>query len=85
VRVREPTDTERLLAALSRELAGAGLPFMMIGGQAVLLHGVPRLTGDVDVTLAAEPDRLPALLGVCATLGLVPLPAHARLILARDP
>lgn len=32
---------------------------MLIGGQAVLLHGRPRFTEDVDVTLAAGPAALP--------------------------
>ncbi len=27
---------------------------MLIGGQAVLLHGQPRLTEDIDVTLGAK-------------------------------
>ena len=47
---------------------------MLIGGQAVLLHGRPRLTEDIDVTLGAAPDRLPDLLEACRELGLDPLP-----------
>lgn len=35
---------------IARELTNAGLPFMIIGGQAVLLYGFPRLTRDFDVT-----------------------------------
>jgi len=74
MRVREPTEVERLLAALAGELPRAGLPFMLIGGQAVLLHGAPRVTDDIDITLGVEPDRLPALLGACVALALEPLP-----------
>ena len=47
---------------------------MLIGGQAVLLHGRPRLTEDIDITLGVDPGHFPALLGVCAELGLEPLP-----------
>lgn len=67
-------DFGALLARLTLALEDAGLPFMVIGGQAVLLHGDARLTRDVDVTLGAGPDRIPELLRVCAMLGLVPLP-----------
>jgi hypothetical protein len=31
---------------------------MIVGGQAVLVHGEPRLTRDIDVTLGADVDRL---------------------------
>jgi hypothetical protein len=47
---------------------------MLIGGQAVLVHGEPRLTQDVDVTLGAAPSRLDDVLAVCAAVGLSPLP-----------
>ncbi len=47
---------------------------MLIGGQAVLLHGQPRLTEDIDVTLGVEPDRLNTVLEVCEELELDPLP-----------
>jgi len=33
---------------------------MLVGGQAVLLHGRPRLTEDTDITLGVGPDELPA-------------------------
>ncbi len=47
---------------------------MVIGGQAVLLHGDARLTRDVDLTLGAGPDRIRELLQVCESLELDPLP-----------
>ena len=73
---RQPSDLERLLAALTAELAQQQLPFMLIGGQAVLLHGTPRLTEDIDITLGVDPAALPDLLRSCATLGLKPLPVR---------
>lgn len=51
---------------------------MLIGGQAVLLHGEPRLTHDIDITLAALPDRLPDLLEVCRYTGLSALPQNVE-------
>jgi len=40
-----------LLAKLATGLANANIPYMIIGGQAVLLYGEPRLTKDIDITL----------------------------------
>ena len=47
---------------------------MLIGGQAVLLHGEPRLTQDVDITLGVTPERLPEVLDLCRDLNLELLP-----------
>lgn len=43
---------------------------MHIGGQAVLLHGAPRLTQDIDVTLALGPDDMATIAAVCDALAL---------------
>lgn len=59
---------------MSRALEAARLPFMLIGGQAVLLHGQPRLTEDIDVTLGVDPDRQRPVLDLCKDLDLRPLP-----------
>jgi hypothetical protein len=47
---------------------------MLIGGQAVLLHGEPRLTQDIDLTLGVSPEALPTVLAACEKVGLEPLP-----------
>lgn len=67
-------DFAELLARLARALETHGIPFMLIGGQAVLLHGEPRLTQDVDVTLGVGPSRLDDLLTLCSEARLDPLP-----------
>lgn len=46
---------------------------MIIGGHAVLVHGEPRLTRDIDIPLGVDPVALPLLLDSCATLRLHPL------------
>ncbi|MGH7470968.1 MAG: nucleotidyl transferase AbiEii/AbiGii toxin family protein [Longimicrobiales bacterium] len=66
-------DLTDLIVRLARELRARQLPFMLIGGQAVLLHGEPRLTQDIDVTLGAGPDRLSDTLAVCHAAALEPL------------
>jgi hypothetical protein len=53
---------EALLEHIARGLDSRGIPYMLIGGQAVLLYGEPRLTRDVDVTLGAGPEKLPVIL-----------------------
>lgn len=64
---------ERLLKRLAQALNQAGFPYMVIGGQAVLLYGEPRLTKDIDITIGADLDCLPEVLRVVETLGLRPL------------
>ena len=49
---------------------------MIIGGQAVLLHGEPRLTKDIDITVGANVDRLEELLSMVKELSLDPLPEN---------
>jgi hypothetical protein len=71
---RQPPDFSAFLAGLARTLRARQLPFMLIGGQAVLLHGRPRLTEDIDVTLGIGPDEWSRVRAVCEALGLAPLP-----------
>lgn len=68
-----PPNFERLLAGITRELRQRAIPFMHIGGQAVLLHGAPRFTHHIDVTLAIGPDELAVVEAVCGALDLEPL------------
>ncbi len=68
----------RLLERLAAALSDASIPYMLVGGQAVLLYGLPRLTDDVDVTLGIGPSRLPDLLEVVEKLGWDVLVAHPR-------
>jgi len=69
---------EKLLARIDAALSECGLPYMIIGGQAVLLYGEPRFTRDIDVTLGSGPNRLEDLLGAVSDLGLVVLPEDAN-------
>jgi predicted nucleotidyltransferase len=42
---------QKLLENIADELSSQQIPYMIIGGQAVLLYGEPRLTKDIDITL----------------------------------
>ncbi|NLF09683.1 MAG: nucleotidyltransferase family protein, partial [Pirellulaceae bacterium] len=52
---------EKLLKRIAVALNDAGLPYMIFGGQAVLLYGEPRLTRDIDISLGVDTSRSPAL------------------------
>lgn len=65
---------EEILGRIGANLSRSNLPYMIIGGQAVLLYGEPRLTRDVDVTLGVNIDRLHDLLTVVKELSLNPIP-----------
>jgi len=59
----------RLLEQIALALDERRVPYMVIGGQAVLLYGEPRLTQDIDVTLGAGPDRLEEILDLVRARG----------------
>lgn len=61
---------ESLIARLAAELDARELPYMVIGGQAVMIHGEPRLTRDVDVTVGVTPESLDTVLAAVGNLGL---------------
>ena len=64
---------ENLLRKLAQVLNNNEVPYMIIGGQAVLLYGEPRLTRDIDVTLGIGIDKLPQMLELLKKLKLHPL------------
>ncbi|MDY6863525.1 MAG: hypothetical protein SV062_11145 [Thermodesulfobacteriota bacterium] len=49
---------EELLIRIASILKTENLPYMIIGGQAVLLYGTPRMTKDIDITLGVNIERL---------------------------
>lgn len=65
---------ESLLASLAEAFEAEGLRYMIIGGQAVLMYGEPRLTRDVDVTEGADVSALTRVLAVAHRAGLTPRP-----------
>lgn len=61
---------EALLEKIARGLDAKNIPYMVIGGQAVLLYGEPRLTRDIDITLGAGIERLGEMRAIVDRLGL---------------
>jgi predicted nucleotidyltransferase len=60
----------RLLGRIGTILNKRNIPYMIIGGQAVLLYGEPRLTKDIDIVLGLEPAELGTLKSAVEELGL---------------
>ena len=69
---------EEILAALSKVLQKRSILYMVIGGQAVLLYGEPRVTRDIDITLGVDAAHLDELLEVARELSLRTLPGDVR-------
>jgi hypothetical protein len=64
---------EQILERLTIALDAAGIRYMIIGGQAILLYGEPRLTKDVDVTLAMGPESAGVVRDLAIQAGFRPL------------
>jgi hypothetical protein len=64
---------ESLLERVACALKAANIPYMIIGGQAVLLYGEPRLTKDIDITLGVGLDRLSDVLNAVREMELTVL------------
>lgn len=61
---------EELITRIAQYLDQDEIPYMIIGGQAVLLYGTPRLTRDIDITLGIDTDKFQLVEGVCSKSGL---------------
>ena len=61
---------ERLLKKITIQLKKGAIPYMVIGGQAVLLYGEPRLTRDIDITLGMGVNGLDKIKKIIKAIGL---------------
>ena len=58
--------------AIARTLDGAGVPFIVVGGLAVVAHGYGRLTQDVDIVIPLQPEPVRNAFRALASLGYLP-------------
>lgn len=65
---------EKLIKKIAQYLDRAKIPYMIIGGQAVLLYGTVRLTRDIDITLGIDTDKFLLIKEICKKSGLRILP-----------
>ena len=61
---------QNLLKKIAQELHNRDIPYMVIGGQAVLLYGEPRLTKDIDITLGIGVTGLTKIKAIAEKLKL---------------
>ena len=61
-----------LYEALFRGLAAARIRYVVVGGVALVLHGVVRFTADLDLLVALNPENLDAFLEAMEDLGYKP-------------
>lgn len=59
----------QLLERIALSLDERQIPNMVVGGQAVLIYGEPRLTRDIDITLGVGPERLADVLALARASG----------------
>ncbi|MBI5749697.1 MAG: nucleotidyltransferase [Nitrospinae bacterium] len=69
---------EEILSRIGASLNKHNLPYMIIGGQAVLLYGEPRLTRDIDITLGVNTDYIDKIITVVQELFLKPIPTDIK-------
>ncbi|MCS7048032.1 MAG: nucleotidyltransferase [Verrucomicrobiae bacterium] len=67
------TRFERILACLAQALDRGAIPYMVIGGQAVMIHGRLRVTEDIDLTLGVDSAEATRVLTILQEVGLRPL------------
>lgn len=64
---------QRLLAKIAKALSAANVPYMVIGGQAVLVYGEPRLTKDIDLTVGVGLESLTTIRNLLLDINLKPV------------
>lgn len=62
----------KLLGKIAKAFDLHRLPYMLIGGQAVLQYGRPRLTEDIDVTLGVDSSSLSVVVEAVSEIPLSP-------------
>jgi hypothetical protein len=75
---------ERLLKKIALQLKKASIPYMVIGGQAVLLYGEPRLTRDIDITMGIGVDGLDRVKKIIPIIGLKSLVEKEKQFVERN-
>lgn len=60
------------LENVAKALNDASVPYILVGGVAVIAHGYGRSTQDVDIVVQLRPDAVRAAFSALATLGYTP-------------
>ena len=63
---------QQALAAFVSALEGSSIPWMVIGGIAIIARGVRRMTADIDAVVQGDRTDVPSLLRILAKKRIVP-------------
>lgn len=78
-------DSTNLITSMIMHLKKKRVNFLIAGGVAAVLHGVERLTMDLDLAVSIEKENLSKFLESMSELGLVPrLPLQAEVLLDKN-
>jgi|UniRef100_A0A7V3ZTA9 predicted nucleotidyltransferase len=69
-------ELKELIKNLAIELTQKAIDYMIIGGQAVLIYGEPRLTRDIDITLGVGIERIKDVEEIIRKLNLKIIPEN---------
>lgn len=69
-------ELRELLKNLAKEFESNEISYMIIGGQAVLIYGEPRLTKDIDITIGAGLEKFNIIMNIAKKLSLKVLPEN---------
>jgi hypothetical protein len=83
-RARDRSRIEDALAALQRALSELDAPWMVIGGIAVIAHGVQRMTTDIDAVIRGDAVAVRAVLKALRRHHIVPRIADAEAFAATN-
>lgn len=61
---------KELIIRIAKGLKDNSIPYIIIGGQAVLLYREPRFTNDIDITLGFDSSRLDQILQLIYSIDL---------------
>ena len=75
-----PTDFLSLFAVLN----AAQIPYVVVGGLAMLLHGIDRVTGDIDLVIDLAPRASADLVNVLTSAGYRPFAPVDPALLANE-
>lgn len=74
---------KKLISSIARVFNENDIPYIIIGGQAVLLYGEPRLTKDIDITIGLNIDALDKITKILKNIKLDPIPEDYRQFVKR--
>lgn len=75
---------EALLAKTAVAQERNRVPYMVIDGQAVLVHGEPRFTGDIDITLGVDTGQQENIRRIARELSLEPIQGMTNDVVERN-